>query len=146
MADEIINQDNADQSEAEKRFKDLSNKVRTTAEERDEKDRLLQEQTAKNVVLEKENAFNTGFVDMLGMYPTAKEHKDDIKAKVLSGYSVEDATIAVLGKAGKFSAPVRQDIAGGSADTVMTQGAQKETKDMTQSERRDVLSKELLWA
>lgn len=44
------------------------------------------------------NEFNT----IAGTYPLAKDHEDDIKAKVKAGYTVEDATIAVLGKQNKL--------------------------------------------
>lgn len=134
------------QSEAEKRIKQLSEKVRLTAEERDEKDRLLGESAKTIEQLTKENTFTSGFADMLGTYPMAKDHKDDIKAKVLAGYSVEDATFAVLGKAGKLGQSSHTpQVAGGSADTAMNGQAIKEVKDMSQSEKRAALEKNLGW-
>lgn len=135
-----------DVSRSQERIKQLSDKVELTAKERDEKDRLLQESASKIKQLEQENSFNSGFADVLGNFPAAKDHKDEIKAKVLAGYSPEDAAFAVLGKAGKLGtapqAPVQ--VAGGSASTAPTSG-QKETKDMTQAERRAELEKQLLW-
>ena len=86
----------------EKRIKDLSEKVKLTAQERDEQKNLLGERDKTIAELQRENAFNSGFADVLGSHSAAKDHKEEIKAKVLSGYSVEDATFAVLGKAGKL--------------------------------------------
>ncbi len=90
---EIIN---SDETESQKRIKQLSDKVELTAKERDEKDKLLNESNTKIATLEKENAFNSSFSDVLGTYSAAKDHKDEIKAKVLAGYSTEDAALAVL--------------------------------------------------
>ena len=137
---------NTDVSRSQERIQQLSDKVQLTARERDEKEALIKERDAKIADLEKENSFNSGFADMLGNHPAAKDHKDEIKAKVLAGYTVEDATLAVLGKAGKLSAitPVTPQVAGGSA-TINPQSAQKEPKDMTQAERRDALEKLLVW-
>lgn len=133
-------------SRAEERIKQLSDKVELTAKERDEKEALIKDKDAKISLLEKENTFNSGFADMLGTYSAAKDHKDEIKAKVVAGYTVEDATLAVLGKAGKLGAvaPTPQ-VAGGSATTTVTQDSNKSPKDMTQAERREQLSKDLAW-
>lgn len=137
-------------SPAEARIKQLSEKVRLTSEERDEKDRLLNESKTKITELERENAFNSGFVDVLSTHSQAKDHKDDIKAKVLSGMSVEDATFAVLGKAGKLGnqAPVETpNPAGGSATTQLpANGGAKTPSEMTQEERRAQLEKDIMWS
>lgn len=151
MADENLITDPVDQSgaqsEAEKRIKQLSEKVRLTSEEGAEKDRLLKESGDKIASLEKENSFNSGFSEMIGSYPKANEHREDIKAKVLAGYSVEDATLAVLGKAGKLGAPaLAPRVAGGSADTAMSSGASKEMKDMSLAEKRAVLEQNIVWS
>lgn len=146
MADDTITQPPVS-SPAEDRIKQLSEKVEVTAKERDEKDGQLKDRDTKIASLEKENAFSNEFADILGTHSAAKDHKDEIKAKVLSGYSVEDATLAVLAKAGKLGAvetPIAQ-VAGGSAATTMQSGAQKELKDMSLAEKRGVLEKELMW-
>ena len=122
----------------ETRIKDLSEKVRLTSEERDEKDRLLAEQKAENEALKRENTFNSGFVDVLGNHPSARDHKDDIKAKVLSGMSIEDATFAVLGKAGKLGGtpqPIVDNPAGGSAVTQHPTG-EKHLEELSRDEKR----------
>ena len=105
----------------------------------------LEKEQKKTADLEKENTFNSGFADMLGTHGAAKDYKDKIREKVMLGYTVEDATLAVLGKEGKLGAmPESHQVAGGSADTSL-QSEKKSIKDMTQSERRDILSKELIW-
>lgn len=135
-------------SPAEDRIKQLSEKVELTAKERDEKEKLLNESNTKIANLEKENAFNSGFADMLGTHSAAKDHKDEIKTKVLSGYSVEDATLAVLAKAGKLSATptATPQVAGGSAATAIPQNGQKSPQEMSQAERRAQLEKDLIWS
>ncbi len=153
MADEIITQTASEielenkTSEAEKRIKQLSEKVRLTSEERDEKDKVLKERDAKIAELEGENSFNKSFTDILGTYSEANAHRDDIRAKVSSGYTVEDATLAVLAKAGKLGGGVKTtpQVAGGSAATTMASTGNKEPKDMTQAERRAQLTKDLIW-
>lgn len=139
-------------SEAQKRITQLSDKVRTTSEERDEKNRLLKESTEKIATLERENTFNSGFVDVLSTHTAAKDHRDDIKAKVLStGMSVEDAAYAVLGKAGKLggthtSNPTHQVAGSTTAPNNPQISGEKKVAEMTQAERRDALSKDLMWS
>jgi hypothetical protein len=147
MADEIITTPSTETtsyevSETEKRIKQLSEKVRLTAEERDEKDSLLQQQSAKIAEVERERDFFASFSDVVASNPAAKEHKDEILAKVRSGYTTEDATFAVLGKAGKLPSqiPLPPDSpAGGSADTAPSSGGAKEVRDMTQAEKLSAL-------
>ena len=131
------------ESEAEKRIKQLSDKVRLTAEERDEKDRLFKEQSDKTATVEKERDFYAGFSDVVASNPAAKDYKDDILTKVKSGYTVEDATFAVLGKAGKLGTPKEPEPepspAGGSAPITPPQGGTKSVTDMTQEERKAAL-------
>lgn len=125
---------------AEERIKQLSDNVKTVADERDKA-------TAKADEADRRAAFAEGFIDVVSTQPAAKDHRDEIKEKVLKGYSVQDATFAVLGAAGKLGGSAAQapQVAGGSAATAMPQGGQKEVKDMTQAERRAELSKDLAW-
>ena len=151
MADELdleqLDNEIEKDSKVEKRIKDLSEKVRLTSEERDEQKRLLGERDKKIADLEKENAFNTGFADTLATHPEAKDHKDEIKAKVLGGYSVEDATFAVLGKAGKLAQPTPppplppENPAGGSAVNQPITGGEKKIGELTRDEKRSELLK-----
>ena len=147
MTEELNNQtpdeDGEKESRSQQRIKQLSDKVESTAKERDESKTLREQDQKKIAELERENAFNSGFAEVLGTHIAAKDHKDAIKEKVMAGYSVEDATFAVLGKAGLLGQTPIQ-VAGGSATTT-PQSTQKEVKDMNQAERREVLSKELIW-
>ena len=128
------------ENKVEKRIKDLSEKVRLTSEERDEQKHRLEESVKKIADLEKENVFNTGFVDILANHSAAKDHKDEIKAKVLAGYSVEDAAFAVLGKAGKLGQPITapkiENPAGGSAVNQPITGGEKKINELTRDEKR----------
>lgn len=142
MADEnevIIDQP----SESEKRIKQLSEKVRMTSEERDEQARLLAEKGTENTELARERDFYQGFSDVVATNPAAKDHKDDILTKVKSGMSVEDATYAVLGKAGKLNQVEQVDtqhIAGGSAPITPPQGGGNKTlAEMSRDEKRQAL-------
>lgn len=144
MADESITTPQVQPVElgrAEERIRQLSEKVELTSKERDEQARLLKEMSDKNATLEKENAFNSGFADVLGTHPQAKDHKDEIKAKVMAGYSPEDAAYAVLGKAGKIGGgtqPIASP-AGGSAATSIQKDAEKSLSEMTRDEKRAAL-------
>lgn len=126
---------------AQERITELSDKVKTTSQERDEA-------TSKAQSLEKERDFYAGFSDVVATNPEAASHKDDILAKVKSGYTVEDATYAVLGKAGKLGNTkpiIPQSPAGGSAVVTPPQGGSKTPGEMTQAERREQLSKDIVW-
>lgn len=147
MADETIIteptqvQEEVKTSPAQERINELSDKVKNTAGERDAA-------TAKAEEAERRAAFAEGFVDIVSTNPAAKDHKDEIKEKVLKGYSVQDATFAVLGAAGKLGgqAPVvPTQVAGGSATTTVTQQATKSPTEMSQAERRAQLEKDLMW-
>lgn len=136
------------ESRSQQRITQLSEKVELTAKERDEEKRLRGEDQKKISELERENSFNSGYADILSAQPLAKEHKDEIKAKVLTGYTVEDATFAVLGKAGKLGSAqqtISPQVAGGSASTTPQSGS-KEVKDMSLQEKRDALAKDLVWS
>lgn len=128
------------------RLAETFKKLGDSEADRIKKDELLKEANEKLAALEKENAFNSGFADILGTQPAAKEHRDEIKAKVLAGYTPEDATFAVLGKAGKLGqpAPAPASPAGGSAPNTISQTGQKTVSEMTQAERRAALEKELI--
>ena len=150
MADEITQPQiqPVELTRAEERIKQLSDKVELTAKERDEKNRLLTEESSKRESAEKERDFYQGFSDVVSNNPLAKEHKEDILAKVKSGYTVQDATFAVLGALGKLGntqAPTPPSPAGGSAPTTLPQGGVKPVGDMTQEERRAELAQAISW-
>lgn len=135
--DDLINEP----SEVEKRIKDLSGKVKLTAEERDEQKRLLQEEQGKNAETAIERDFYKGFSASTAKYPAANEFQDEILSKVKSGYSVEDATVSVLNSKGKLMPETveRQAVSGGSAPIVINGGGTKTQFEMNQAERRAAL-------
>ncbi len=124
----------------EDRIRQLSDKVEIASKERDES-------KSREEMATRERDFYKGFSEVLSTNPLAKDHEAEIREKVLKGYSVQDATFAALGAAGKFSAPIAPPSpAGGSADTAMPSKSEKEVKDMTQVERRAELEKVLVWS
>lgn len=117
------------------RFNDLANKVKDTAAERDAAN-------AKAEAATKEAEFYKGFSKVSSKYEGASDYQDKILEKVNAGYDLEDATISVLAKAGKFQAPTttqRESPTGGSATTTMNQGGEKSLSEMTHAEKREAL-------
>src|SRR3990167_10863038 len=130
------------ENKVEKRIKDLSEKVRLTAEERDAEKVKLEEFSSKNSELQRERDFYASFSDIVSNNPAAKDHKEDILAKVKGGYSVEDATFAVLGKAGKLGQlqPIVDSPVGGSAAVNQPiAGGTKKPFEMSRDEKRNAL-------
>lgn len=140
-----LNTDDAEQLRNKNRFESLSNKVELTAKERDEAVAKTTEEAAARSLAEKERDFYKDFSSTSSKFPNAHEYQDAIKEKVMSGYSVEDATVAVLNKEGKLGgqvpvpAPTFAPIAGGSATNAFQDGGQKSPQEMTQVERRAAL-------
>ncbi len=142
MADEIITQPatpavtiESKPNPVEERITDLSSKVKTASEERDAA-------RAEAEAAKKTAAFANEFVDIAAEFPAAREHKADIEAKVMAGYSPKDAAFAVLGAAGKLGTPKveRQPVVGGSAPTTISlQGGNKNIEEMTRDEKRSAL-------
>ncbi len=130
------------ENRSEERIKQLSDKVELTSKERDEKNALLESSN-------RERDFYKGYADIVSTQPAAKDHQEEIKEKVLKGYSVQDATFAVLGAAGKIGGnqpTASPQVAGGSASTTVTQSSDKPVAEMTQAERRERLAKELAFS
>ena len=139
---ESLDNDIEQNNKIEKRIKDLSEKVRLTSEERDAGKQKLEEFTSKTAELQRERDFYASFSDVVSTNPAAKDHKDDILAKVKGGYSVEDATFAVLGKAGKLGQPqpvVESPIGGSAAVNQPITGGSKSISEMTRDEKRNAL-------
>ncbi len=140
--DENGNEINTELSDSQKRITDLSGKVKTASEERDAEKAAREKAETEKAEVARERDFYQGFSDVVSENPQAKDHKDDILAKVKSGYTVADATYAVLGPLGKIPAPKveTQSIAGGSAVTTPPQGgATKAVSEMTRDEKRAAL-------
>ena len=130
------------ENKVEKRIKDLSEKVKLTSEERDAIKRKVEEESAKSANLQKEVEFLNSFGDQLSKYPDAVSFKDQIKEKVLKGYSVEDATVSTLASQGKLNSKQEQDvqidnIVGGSAAVNQPiTGGQKTVTELSREEKR----------
>lgn len=154
MADEFLEELGLEPEEAEvqkvkqdKRLKDLSEKVRLTAEERDEKDKLLTEQTSQLQASQKETEFYKNFNTLAAKYPGASDYQDAIKEKVNAGYDPDDAAVAVLAKEGKLPGQTQSPVvdmespAGGSAVNTIKGEGSKSASEMSQDERRAELMK-----
>ena len=128
--------DEVRENKVEKRIRQLSNKAKLTSNERDELDKANKKLEAERNTAKKEVEFYSAFSDSTDKYPNAKEFKEQIKEKAMSGYSVEDAVVSVLAKEGKLTMPQMTDNpAGGSAtNTPMT--GEKPLQDMTIEEKR----------
>lgn len=140
LIDTEINNKNA----IEERIKSLSGKVKTAAEERDAAKALAEETGTKLATAEKEIAFFSSFSDSLAKYPNASAYKDAIKEKVMSGYSVDDATVAVLAREGQLQGHAPQTYtppspAGGSATNLPMGGGAKALHEMNKSDKRQAL-------
>ena len=86
------------------RFAKLSEKMTLTAREKEEAEARLQ--------AEKERDFFRDFSQVSSKYPKATEYQAQILEKVDSGYTTEDATLAILAKEGKLQTtmePVKPD-------------------------------------
>jgi hypothetical protein len=143
--DNLIDGEKKEQMVPASRISELSNKVKSTAQERDEKDRLLKESESKTAVAEKKAGFYKDFSKLSSKYPGAGDHLDEIEAKVMAGYDPEDATVSVLAKAGKLTSPKAETktetstIAGGSATTTAVREGAKSIDEMTRDEKRQAL-------
>lgn len=148
MEEEILDQEDTNVDRADQRNKTLSKKVIDTAKERDEA--MADAEKAKNErsAALKEVEFYKDFSTQTSKYSAASEYQDVIKEKVMSGYTVEDATVAVLAKEGKLvnspvEAPKGDSPAGGSATNAIKADGEKTIAEMNQAERRAILEKNL---
>ena len=116
----------------DKRLKSLSEKVELTSKERDT-------YKAEAEKASREASFYKDFNGMVSKYPQAAELQDKIREKVMGGYTVQDATAAVLVNEGRFQAPQapRENPAGGSS--VNQPPKVKSMSEMSQAERLEAL-------
>lgn len=145
MSDELELDLNLDEdiNREKDRNKKLADKVRTTSEERDTLAKEKEEMSLAKANSDKERDFYKGFNQVSIKYPGANEYQDKILEKVNAGYDVEDATISILAKEGKYTpaqpSMERESAAGGSADIGIRGGNEKTPETMTQDERRKQL-------
>lgn len=118
------------------RVKELSQKVKESGQKVTELETARTDAEQKQIAAEKQRDFYKSFSGLAGKYPAANEHLADIEAKVMAGYDPEDATVSVLSKAGKLTAPkVDRDLSAGGSSATTISTEQKKPGDMTQSER-----------
>ena len=117
------------------RFEKLSEKVILASAK-------AQAETDARVNAEKERDFYKDFSANVSKYPNASEYQDKIFEKVRSGYSTEDAMVAVLVREGKFSSEAPQisspQVEGGSAPTTIS--GDKDLNLMTAAEKLAALT------
>lgn len=140
--EDLLDEGQENINKTEKRIKDLSEKVKLTSQERDDLTKAKEQLESEKSAALKEVDFYKDFSKSTAQYPASAEFQDKIKEKVMSGYTVEDATVSVLAKEGKLTTPIvpKDSPAGGSATTTIKSG-DKTIGEMTQAERREELSK-----
>lgn len=131
-----------EKNRVENRIKDLSDKYAKEAEERKKAE-------AEKTAALREVEFYKGFTPLTSKYQAAGEFQDKIREKVLSGYEVEDATVAVLSREGRLQTgnvppaeppkPKESPVGGSAPNTIRNQD--KTYSEMSQSEKRDELIK-----
>lgn len=145
MADELeLDLETPDQREINReksRNKGLSEKVIATAKERDEANAKAQQLETEKAAALKDAEFYKNFSTASSKYPGANEYQDKIREKAALGLDVEEATMLVMAKEGKYVVPPpmpvpKQSPAGGSAVVNLKNGDQKPVSEMTQDERR----------
>lgn len=142
MADELdLEEGNKVENVPISRFKEVSKKQAETAKARDEADEARKTAEQQRDEALKERDFHSAFADVVGNYPASKDHKDEIKVKVLAGYTIEDATVSVLNKAGKLTQAPREmeSAAGGSAGTPSPAVKTKTMSQATKEELRQAI-------
>lgn len=141
MLDELeldLNEDNQEEINRKNRFQQLSEKVKITAKERDELAQAKEQEAKARAEAEKERDFFKGFSQVSSKYEGASEYQDKIWEKVKSGYDVEDATVSILNKEGKFKPLVKEEsftAAGGSASIGITDQGEKTYDKMSRAEK-----------
>lgn len=144
MADELdleLNDDAQDEvSKSEKRIKSLSEKVKLTSQERDDLVEAKSKLEGEKATLTKEADFFKNFNTLTSKYQGAAEFQDKIKEKVMAGYDIEDATVSILNREGKFNpGPItekRESPAGGSSTNQIRSEGEKTVAEMTRDEKR----------
>lgn len=142
MAEELnLDKEDTVESVPITRFKEVSKKQIESAQENaklaEEKAKLEIERDSAN----KEMSFYKDFSAVSGKYQGASEHTDEIKTKVLAGYTLEDATVSVLNKAGKLT-PARMETsmpAGGSSSNPSFQPKTKSIQESSKDELRQAI-------
>lgn len=130
-------------NKTEERIKNLSSKVRDAAKERDEERAAKEAADARADAAEKRAEFLESFSEVATKYPGASEFKAQIEERTQKGYSLEDAAVAALAEAGRFTpqqnvAPITAGTMGGSAPVSIT-GEGRPYSEMSRDEKRAIL-------
>lgn len=138
---DTIEKEITNKNAVEDRMRNLKQREVDALRKVEEESKAKQEALDKLATLEKDTSFLNTFTDITAKFPTASEFKDKIKEKVNAGYSVDDATVAVLVAEGKYTPPVAraENVSGGSAPNQITNQSTKTVTDMSGSERWDAL-------
>jgi hypothetical protein len=134
-----INNKNA----VEDRIRNLHSAKKEAEDKLQAESKARQELEARLAGVEKETTFLNSFSDTITKFPQAGEYRDKIKEKVLGGYSMEDATIAILHAEGKLNSAPKvermENVTGGSAPNQITNNAPVSPGQMTQAQRFEAL-------
>lgn len=143
MADELeldLNEDNQEEiiSRKDKRIESLSEKYKLSEKEKAELAEAKAKAEAEAQAAKKEAEFFKSFNQVSTKYQGASEYQDKIREKAALGLDVEEATLLVMAKEGKYTPPEpkveRESPAGGSA-TTNVRSSEKSVDEMTQAER-----------
>lgn len=130
-------------SRKDKKIDSLSEKLGLTEKEKGELATKADAEAKARAEAEKERDFFKGFTQVSSKYQGAHEYQDKIWEKVKSGYELEDATISILAKEGKYTPqpqPVEKEVAaGGSAATGITDNVDKRPGEMSKDELHSAL-------
>lgn len=104
-------------------------------------DKAREKALSEAEVAKKDLEFFKTFNTVSSKYQGAAEYQDQIKEKTALGLDVEEATMLVLTKEGKYTPPPVPKVptpspVGGSAINTLKVGGEKPVGDMTQEERR----------
>ena len=128
-----LNLDDLDQIEAsadkklqvKNRFQQLSDKVKSEAQEKEKAQAEAKANAERITALEKEAESLKTFSTLSSKYPEASNFQEQILERVNKGYDPEEATLAVLAKEGKLeqqAPPKPEGAEGGSAMTHISEG------------------------
>ena len=133
---------NADKKlQVKNRFQQLSDKVKSEAQEKEKAQAEAKANAERIAILEKEAESLKTFSQLSSKYPEASNFQEQILERVNKGYDPEEATLAVLAKEGKLAqqAPPKPEGAeGGSAMTQIPEG-EKTPGDMSMNEKLEAL-------
>lgn len=125
------------------RFAKLTEKGIESEKAREIAEAKFKTEAEARVSAEKERDFFKSFSQIASKHPGASEYQDQILEKVNRGYDPEDAALAILAKEGKLtSQPVSQprpNAEGGSAQTNLGDGGNKEVSEMSREEKMNAL-------